>query len=72
MNTPRWITHWEEICKDDSYIVCPVNAGTEGHLYLGQPIGILKGWEVVRLMERCYVALACPPPDLTKLLKGNT
>ncbi len=57
----RWITDWSEIGDDTKYIVCPINSAPGGSpLYLGQPIGRMTGWEVKRLMAKCYAALEMP------------
>lgn len=55
-----WITDWAEIDNDGNYIVCPINVLSDGILYLGHPIRRLAGWEVKRLMPRCYAALSTP------------
>lgn len=60
MKHSAWITDWAFIVDDKDYIVCPINARPDKSLYLGQPTGVLKGWEVARLMKGCYAALICP------------
>ncbi len=56
----EWITDWSGIGDKTDYIVCPINARPDGILYLGQPTGRMLGWQVKRLMERCYAALEAP------------
>jgi hypothetical protein len=55
-----WVTDWAEIEDDGNYIVCLINVRQDGILYLGHPIRRLAGWEVKRLMPRCYAALSTP------------
>lgn len=62
MKKSAWITDWAFIVAKEKYIVCPINS-SDGRFYLGQPSGIFLGWQVQRLMEKCYAALPMPEFD---------
>jgi hypothetical protein len=52
---PEWIADWSKIRDDWRYIVAPLNSD----LSIVQP-NFLLGWQVKRLIEKCYVAMPCP------------
>ena len=54
-----WITDWDQIDPNESYIVCAINQDKDGRQWLGHP-SFLRGWQVKRMMERCYAALRYP------------
>ncbi len=56
-----WITDWSDLDDGTNYLVCPINARADNSLYLGQPVGIQRGWQVKCLMLRCYAALELSP-----------
>lgn len=57
-----WITDWTLLQDDKTYIACPLYQHGQDPIYLGQPIiGFLKGWEVKRLLPKCYAAIELPP-----------
>ena len=57
----EWISDWSKIHDDKKYVVCPINQRSNiGFYYLGQPSGIQLGWQVKRLLPKCYVALLMP------------
>ena len=64
-----WVWTWESIDPDATYIACALNmpANGSGAMYLGRP-QLLKGWQVSRLMPKCYAAIACPglPPTTSE------
>ena len=55
----KWITDWDEIDEHEVYLVCPLN-GPPGDVRLGRPVGFQQGWEVKRLLKRCYAAISLP------------
>ena len=67
----EWITDWTRIDDARKYFVCPINQGNDGALYLGSPIGVRHGWEVKRLMSRCYAAIEFPEFDFEKFKRGK-
>lgn len=52
----QWITDWKLIRSALRYIVFPINGDNK----LGQPVGVLYGWQVERLLPWCYAALEFP------------
>ncbi len=57
----QWITDWDLLVATEKYIVCPIQSRADDSLYLGKPLGVLLGWQVLRLMRGGYAALPCPP-----------
>lgn len=56
-----WITDWDLIEDDKTYLLCAINTRGDGGTYLaGSSLNMLKGWAVRRLMPRCYAALPMP------------
>lgn len=57
----NWITDWSEISENERYIVCSIAAKADDlhTLYLYKP-EIMLGWQVKRLMAKCYAALPMP------------
>lgn len=53
------IVDWTEIGSGQQYVVFPINAASNGSLYLGQP-STMMGWEVTRLMQGAYGAILAP------------
>lgn len=64
MTAPTWVYEWSTIEDKARYIVCAIGSGHAG-LYLYRP-ELLDGWQVKRLMPRCYAALPMPAFTLTE------
>lgn len=59
----KWVTTWANLDDDKRYLVACLNQYGDGPVKLGNPIELCKGWEVRRLRQGCYAALAVPELD---------
>jgi len=66
-----WVWTWETIDEQQTYLVCNLNAASNGSgaIYLARP-QLMKGWEVSRLTPKCYAAMPCP--ELPAAIRSRT
>lgn len=59
MKRSAWITDWAYIVGEEMYVVCSINQRADKTFYLATP-QLMIGWQVSRLMAKCYAALPMP------------